>query len=265
MVYQIASRLSITNDSEFTETKFAENNKFYKLNITSDDEKKEKARKIGLNYFHHIIYRLMYKLCVKHPFHCLYQIFQISNVDKINETAKIKTGFQVNAPKKQAALKLLNQLKMNEDLQQIVIGIESLIEGYCDLSNASVNEKPSKRKAGQKVEFPLKNYRKMLQIINLQSLPITTVPLDSYSNNNNFILISKFNDTVQLAPSGITSPVIVDVLGNDGNEYRELVKPQDDLRQDAVMQQVFGLVNKVLLLNHSTMNDVIISHICYEL
>ena len=28
----------------------------------------------------------------------------------------------------------------------------------------------------------------------------------------------------------------VDVVGSDGGEYRELAKPMDDLRQDAVMQ-----------------------------
>ena len=255
LVHQIASRLSITNDDQFNEKSDQENEKLYKSNITSDNQNdKEKAKQIALNYFHHTIYRLIHKLSIKYPFHCLYQIFQISNMDKINiNAARIKTGFQLNKQKKDAALKLIKQLKINEDLQQIVIGIESLIDGYCDISNASQMEK-RRRKHGQKVEFPIKNYPKMTYIMNLNSLPITTLtlPVDAQEN---MIKISKFNDNAQLAPSGITSPVIIDVLGNDGNEYRELVKPQDDLRQDAVMQQVFGLVNKVLLLNHNSMND----------
>lgn len=36
------------------------------------------------------------------------------------------------------------------------------------------------------------------------------------------------------------------VRGSDGRERRELVKTNDDLRQDAVMQQFFGLIHRLL-------------------
>jgi hypothetical protein len=40
------------------------------------------------------------------------------------------------------------------------------------------------------------------------------------------------------------------VYDNEGNRYRQLVKSgNDDLRQDAVMQQFFGLVNSLLAQN----------------
>jgi len=45
---------------------------------------------------------------------------------------------------------------------------------------------------------------------------------------------------------GINAPKKIKCRGQDGKIYIQLVKGKDDLRQDAVMQQVFGLVNTLL-------------------
>lgn len=41
--------------------------------------------------------------------------------------------------------------------------------------------------------------------------------------------------------------VPVQVFDSNGSVHKELVKSRDDLRQDAVMQQLFSLVNELLL------------------
>jgi len=47
--------------------------------------------------------------------------------------------------------------------------------------------------------------------------------------------------------NGINKPKLVQVTDSHGSSYRELVKGgADDMRQDAVMQQVFGLLNSLL-------------------
>ena len=51
---------------------------------------------------------------------------------------------------------------------------------------------------------------------------------------------------------GINLPKVLSCLGSDGRRRRQLLKGRDDLRQDAVMQQVFSLVNQLLLKNPST-------------
>lgn len=51
---------------------------------------------------------------------------------------------------------------------------------------------------------------------------------------------------------GINLPKIIDCLGSDGKVYRQLVKGKDDLRQDAVMEQTFILVNDLLRKNRET-------------
>lgn len=47
-------------------------------------------------------------------------------------------------------------------------------------------------------------------------------------------------------------PKVVSCLGSDGKRRRQLVKGRDDLRQDAVMQQVFAVVNQLLRKKPST-------------
>jgi len=55
-----------------------------------------------------------------------------------------------------------------------------------------------------------------------------------------------FGDTCKLV-GGINQPKLVEALGSDGRVYKQLAKAgNDDLRQDAVMQQLFGVVNRLL-------------------
>ena len=55
-----------------------------------------------------------------------------------------------------------------------------------------------------------------------------------------------FGDTITFV-GGINKPKLVECMDGRGHKYRQLVKSgQDDLRQDAVMQQFFDLVNSLL-------------------
>lgn len=70
--------------------------------------------------------------------------------------------------------------------------------------------------------------------------------VDITGRYQNITYVRKFEETFKLA-GGINLPKIISCVGSDGVSRRQLVKGQDDLRQDAVMQQVFGLVNRLLL------------------
>lgn len=51
---------------------------------------------------------------------------------------------------------------------------------------------------------------------------------------------------------GVTAPKKMTVLCSDGKEYAQLLKGKDDLRQDAIMQQVFTILNEMLRHNMET-------------
>ncbi|KAE9399525.1 hypothetical protein BT96DRAFT_965594 [Gymnopus androsaceus JB14] len=63
--------------------------------------------------------------------------------------------------------------------------------------------------------------------------PSACVCVDSYAN--------QFETA-----GGINLPKIINCTGSDGRKYKQLFKGKDDLRQDAVMEQVFDLVNTIL-------------------
>ena len=55
-----------------------------------------------------------------------------------------------------------------------------------------------------------------------------------------------FEEKFKLTETGLHRPKIVNCIGESGKRYRQLVKGEDDIRQDAVMQQVFATVNRLL-------------------
>jgi len=65
------------------------------------------------------------------------------------------------------------------------------------------------------------------------------------------VYVERFGDMFKLV-GGINQPKLVECFGSDGRTYKQLVKGKDDLRQDAVMQQVFVLVDVLLKKNAPT-------------
>lgn len=55
-----------------------------------------------------------------------------------------------------------------------------------------------------------------------------------------------------MSVGGINAPKKIQCICTDGKERSQLVKGRDDIRQDAVMQQVFTIMNKLLSENKHT-------------
>ena len=80
------------------------------------------------------------------------------------------------------------------------------------------------------------------------ALPVDKVGGDKYFNrqlDNGFCGIAKFSTEYHMV-GGINAPKKLSCLGTDGKSRPQLLKGRDDLRQDAVMQQVFGLIDTLL-------------------
>ncbi|KAK1356352.1 hypothetical protein POM88_049608 [Heracleum sosnowskyi] len=89
-------------------------------------------------------------------------------------------------------------------------------------------------------------------VMALQVLVVTSTFLIEHScqyHEGSFAHFKCLADSVTVM-NGINAPKVVECLGSDGNKYRQLAKSgNDDLRQDAVMEQFFGLVI-TFLQNH---------------
>lgn len=79
--------------------------------------------------------------------------------------------------------------------------------------------------------------------------------LNNFRSNNdhyqNEPFIALFREKFHVA-GGINHPKIIVCLGSDGKEYKQLVKGSDDLRQDAIMQQLFQISNQLLFMSQPT-------------
>uniref|UniRef100_G1KDX5 Serine-protein kinase ATM n=2 Tax=Anolis carolinensis TaxID=28377 RepID=G1KDX5_ANOCA len=82
-------------------------------------------------------------------------------------------------------------------------------------------------------------------------VPTIEIKVDPSGKYENLVTIRSFKTQFHLA-GGLNLPKIIDCVGSDGIERRQLVKGRDDLRQDAVMQQVFQMCNTLLQENTET-------------
>jgi hypothetical protein len=222
LLYQIASRLSSPQFSD------SESDKLFKKNVNE----------------------LILRLCVEHPYHSLYQIFALAHGDQVNRVSQsVQGGFESNLNRIQSAINLVAQLKGHIRYGAVVAAQEKLVDAYVDIGNKNYGKAATALKLK---DTPLANMKPSeLQLI---AVPTATIPIriDLNYNPRSLLTIERFDSTFKFANSGINKPLILGIQCNNGLLHRQLLKPADDLRQDAVMEQLFELVNELLHKNRET-------------
>lgn len=137
------------------------------------------------------------------------------------------------------------------------------MNAYIDLAMLNTSDIPKKQTKGLtfskyklKLDVCLSGGRRGSKSLSLANAPaIITKPPSirpdmQYGNGSDDPIGSErvvgFESTFELAPSGLHRPAIVVCLGSQGGRFKQLVKGEDDMRQDAIMQQVFGTMNNLL-------------------
>ncbi|PKA53875.1 Serine/threonine-protein kinase ATM [Apostasia shenzhenica] len=213
LVYQIASRLGISKEGQ------------------------------GSICFQMALVSLLRKMALEHPYHTIFQILALANGDRIKDKQRNKNSFVVDIDKKLAAENLLDELSSShcEMIQQM----RRMVEIYIKLAELETKKEDTSRK------IPLP--REIRSIRQLELVPVVTanIPVDPSCQykEGSFPHFNGLADSVMIM-NGINIPKVVECFGSDGQRYRQLAKSgNDDLRQDAVMEQFFGLVN-IFLQNH---------------
>ena len=185
------------------------------------------------------LFNLMWRICSDHPYHGMYHVFTSSK----GKGAKDPMALSRNA----AATKLSDKLKTNQKTKQI----------WMNIHNSNVNfvrfamEKPFEGKAKEGAKIPMAQTtngpRLEKDIREANILPPTmSIPLNADCNYQSVPHIHKYLPEFSLA-SGISMPKIVTAVTSDGQRFKQLYKSgNDDLRQDAIMEQVFGQVSSLL-------------------
>ncbi|KAJ5279527.1 hypothetical protein N7478_004899 [Penicillium angulare] len=192
--------------------------------------------------FQKLLTGLVYKICVEHPFHGMYQIFASS---------KSKGGKDPSSHSRfRAANQLVDRLKNDPKMGHTWVAVHNMNITYVRFA---VDKPDSKFKTGAKI--PLKKLptgERLGQDVAVYKLPPPTmkIKLRQDRDYSQVPAVVKFSSEFTLA-SGVSAPKIVTAVASNGIRYKQL-GGNDDLRQDAIMEQVFEQVSSVLNDHQST-------------
>jgi len=213
--------------------------------------------------------KLVCLMCRGHPYHCLPQIMALSNgsVGK-NE------GEEEHDPKVQAARNVLTSLRTdaNDNQLQLYHAYEAVTKSYHLLAMAKPTD-AQKSERTKNAEIPIsafltdqeKQFGSILARFTCVPCVLTKPPTLLENQNYGSLevnppgseLIRGFKATCALTESGVTLPKIVKCIGSTGKTFKQIVKGGDDIRQDAVMQQVFTYTNELMRLRTASVSSEI--------
>ncbi|XP_024426571.2 serine-protein kinase ATM isoform X2 [Desmodus rotundus] len=209
--------------------------------------------------FHEVLNNLISRISTDHPHHTLFIILALANANKDESLTKpeaavrsritknaSKQSSQLDEDRTEAANKIIRTIRSRRP--QMVRSVETLCDAYILLANFDATQWKTQRK-GIKIpaDQPITKLKNLEDVV----VPTMEIKVDPTGVYGNLVTIQSFKAEFHLA-GGINLPKIIDCVGSDGRERRQLVKGRDDLRQDAVMQQVFQMCNTLLQRNTET-------------
>ena len=225
---------------------------------------------------------LVLKMCTDHPYHCLIQLITLANGSKVaasDAPGRTNAYLQYGGNSKvEASISILECLKRLKGSSSYVA---SLVESYIAISNGYIDlamfptskfhgdKKDKSKPPPKKIALSVaksgggRGTQKSLDQIlstsgkkNFKCAPcvLTKPPMlrpgRDYGHGTDDPIgserIETFDPNFSITDTGIHRPKIVKCIGSKGGIFKQLVKGEDDIRQDAVMQQVFSTVNNLL-------------------
>uniref|UniRef100_A0A671SGL5 non-specific serine/threonine protein kinase n=1 Tax=Sinocyclocheilus anshuiensis TaxID=1608454 RepID=A0A671SGL5_9TELE len=197
--------------------------------------------------FHHVLNELICQSSLDHPHHTLFIILALVNANKdetFSHSRSSKSTARQPSPldleRANVARKIIDVVRKKR--AKMVKDIEMLCNAYITLAYMDASQ-----------AIPIPPEQPIMQIKDLDDVIIPTmdIKVDPSGRYEDLVTISSFKPHFHLA-GGVNLPKIIDCVGSDGKSRRQLVKGQDDLRQDAVMQQVFHMCSTLLQRNAET-------------
>ncbi|XP_076591459.1 serine-protein kinase ATM isoform X1 [Chaetodon auriga] len=198
--------------------------------------------------FHDVLNDLICRASLEHPHHTLFIIFALVNANKDESFCRSRPSkpSPFDLERSDVAQKIINAVKKKRG--KMIRGMERLCDAYITLAYMDARKHKTEKKA-----IPIPADQPIMQIKDLDEVVIPTmeIKVDPSGCYDNLVTLRSFVPQYHLA-GGVNLPKIIDCVGSDGKSRRQLVKGQDDLRQDAVMQQVFSMCSMLLQRNTDT-------------
>ncbi|KAK4151510.1 hypothetical protein C8A00DRAFT_17083 [Chaetomidium leptoderma] len=195
--------------------------------------------------FQKLLIDLVYRICVDHPYHGMYHIWS-------GARTRVNKDDEVAVSRQKATDRVAKALTKSETVSKIWPAIDQTSRAYHTLA---MDRDPNRYKAGQKIAIKNSSVgQSFLSILAKYPIPPPTMQmaLSASQDYSDVPMIHKFESDMSIA-SGVSAPKIITAVGTDGHRYKQLVKGgNDDLRQDAIMEQVFAAVSELLKLHRTT-------------
>jgi ataxia telangiectasia mutated family protein len=219
---------------------------------------------------------LMVRMCEEHPFHSLYQVYCLrperspssSSSSMVVRRQSSRLGSSVSQSEREAAAcDIFDRLRGDTLTGERVRNVERICDASLQWAQYPIKDRhPYTGKKSHAVPGDL-----LIHKVQKLPVPVVTVhtPLDPTLRYDNCIWIERYDANFETA-GGNNLPKISICYGSDGGKHKQLVSVStssfspyqhhvqfkgeggDDLRQDAVMEQVFDLVNVVLRRDRET-------------
>lgn len=221
--------------------------------------------------FHQLIHHTMYRICRDHPFQTLYALYAMRSVGVENGESVVESfrrgqagessqGISMSQILRAAAADdIWGNLMVHPEPQQQsqLSSMAYACDAYVEWAKFDLRSKGTKYYSGGAIKKGDLHMPKPIDVrlsgIRDLDAPVATaeVPIDKTGQYARFVSVKFYLPTFTTA-GGVHLPKIVTCVGSDGKFYKQLFKDKDDLRQDAVMQQVFRLVNRLLAKDSRT-------------
>ncbi|KAI0841594.1 hypothetical protein F5Y06DRAFT_293294 [Hypoxylon sp. FL0890] len=197
------------------------------------------------NIFQKLLFELVFRICVDHPYHGMYQIWS-------GMKSRMNDKDDVAVLRQKATAEVGKKLSQTDSVATIWAAIDRTSRAYHTLA---MERDSSRYKAGQKIAVRDSSAGSSLaNALAKWHIPPPTmqIELQASLDYSHIPYISKVEPNMSIA-SGVSAPKIITVVGSNGERFKQLVKGgNDDLRQDAIMEQVFAAVSSVLKHHRST-------------
>ena len=189
------------------------------------------------------LYNLVLRSAQEHPHHALPIILALIHAKEDEKrllNGKNLSSSAVDARGVAASKIAATVKKSNEKSKRMIERYSFLSLGLIDLAYVVT---PSKTTGS--ISFPNDQALRKVKDWADVAVPTDTLPVAPDGNYSSVSGIAKFIPTYSMV-GGINAPKKMSCAGTDGRLRLQLVKGSDDLRQDCVMEQVFGLLNQLL-------------------
>ncbi|EME48007.1 hypothetical protein DOTSEDRAFT_167503 [Dothistroma septosporum NZE10] len=188
--------------------------------------------------FQKALQELLLRIFTEHPYHSLHHLYAAISVRPSTTETAMTSRYE--------AAKSMSSVMETEPEQKALNGRIFRADRYYKTL--------AELKFDRQGTYPVKNYKEAVRFttnIPTMHVPPATisVPLRPSGVYNDVPSITRFESSINVL-GGVSSPKMLAALASDGKRYKDIYKSgNDDLRQDAIMEQVFEEVSK-MLRNH---------------